>query len=228
MTYYRRFQRSRFTSTLSYNQPVLQTITESELTDPNLLSRIQNIRCENGLSDWEKNFLESIDQFFGTKNRLSWGQYNTLKNIESRFTPVIKAAREEFKNQFNDDMRSDMKIVAHTYLNMNSLYHRNIISSILTNEQFMPTKEEWDKFMNNKYAKGYLDNFKSSPKFKIGDTVCPSSIDKTERYKIAVVLDNEGLYPLSYATGGKRYMILPYGHTNTIMVEERELKFKRE
>lgn len=230
MAYYNnyRYRYSRYAASVTYNQTQSQPeISESELTNPELLVRIQNIRSESELTEWEKSFLDSIDQFFGSKNRLSQGQYNTFKKIESRFAPNIKAAREEFNNQLNDDMRRDIKIVAQTYKNKNSPYHRNFVSSVLDNEHFIPTKEQWDKFMNNKYAKGYLDNFKSHPKFKVGDTVCPSSLDKSNSYKIAIVVDNEGIYPVSHGSGGKRYIILPYGQTNTMTVEERELKFKR-
>ena len=221
--HYRSFRAAPYTNTQQTNT----AFDEKELCDPNLLTRIQNIRNESSLTEWEKNFLESIDAYFGSKNRLSNGQYNSFKRIEARFDPAVKALRQEFANSITDEMRQDIKIVANVYKQAKIQYHQALVKDILENDNFIPSKEQWEKFMNNKYAKGYLENFKCQPKFKIGDAVCPSASDKTERYKAAIIVDNEGIFPITHAAGGKRYMILPYGQTNTLIVEERELKFNR-
>ena len=81
--------------------------------------------------------------------------------------------------------------------------------------------------MNNKYAQGYVVNYKVAPKFNIGDAVAPSSLDKYSQWKGAIVVQNTDILPMSHAAGGKRYMILPYGETNTVIVEERAIKFLR-
>jgi hypothetical protein len=227
MGYYNSYRYRPSFRTVPYNNTQQFSFDEKDLTDPNLLTRIQNIRNEPTITEWEKNFLESIDNYFGSKNRLSQGQYNTFKKIEMRYDSEVKAAREEFANTFTDQMRRNMHIVASVYKESNSPYYKELVKNILDDNKFIPTQEQWNKFMNNKYAKGYLDNFNSEPKFKVGDTVCPSSSDKTERYNTALVVDNEGIFPITHASGGKRYMILPYGQTNTLIVEERQLKFKR-
>ena len=203
--------------------------SETELVDHNLLSRIATVASETGISAWEKEFLGSIEQYFANKNRLSHSQLSTFKRIESRFTPELKAAQSEFRDSFTDEMRSDMKIVAGTYNSNKSIYYREITKEILQNDSFVPTKQQWEKFMNTKYAKGYLENYKARPKFKIGDTVTASSRGSSGySFTIAIVIDNEGIYPTSYAAGGKKYVILPYGETNTITIEERDLKFYRQ
>ena len=52
-------------------------------------------------------------------------------------------------------------------------------------------------------------------------------LHKYSKWKAAIVVQNTDIVPMSHAAGGKRYVILPYGQTNTLIVEERELKFKR-
>lgn len=221
-------------SRYSYNrlrnqrQQYLQDVAQpGELTDPEVQKRIQNIRTKDGLSDWEKNFLESIETYFAHKNGLTAGQYSAFKKIENKYSDTAIAERDEFEKSFTDEMRSNMKIVASIYKNKSSPYYRDFYNKILADDKFIPTKAQWDKFMNNKYAEGYLKNVKGTPKFKVGDTVCPSSHDKSERYKTAIIIDNEGVLPDTHGEGGKKYTILPYGQTNTLIIEERQLKFQR-
>ena len=224
---YSRYSYNRFRSNVQQYEQSASPVDQSELTDPNVQVRIQNIRSKNGLSDWEKNFLQSIETYFGHKNGLTYGQYNTFRKIEAKFSDAAVAEQDEFQKSFTDDMRSDMKIVAGVYEKKMLPYHKDLRDKVVNDDKFIPKKSQWEKFMKNKYAEGYLHNMKSPPKFKIGDTVCPSSHDKSEMYKTAIIIDNEGLTPISHAVGGKMYMILPYGQTSTLLVEERAIKFCR-
>lgn len=224
------FRYSRYSYNRLRNQQ--QQFTENqvepgELTNPEVQKRIQNTRSKSGLNDWEKNFLESIESYFAKHNGLTSGQYHAFKKIESKFSDSAIAEREEFAKSFTEQMRKDAKIIASIHKEKHSPYFMDLYNKILENDKFIPTKAQWDKFMNNKYSEGYLQNVKSKPKFNVGDTVCPSSQDKTESYKTAIIIDNDGIMPSSHAAGGKRYMILPYGQTNTMIVEERHLKFHR-
>jgi hypothetical protein len=124
-------------------------------------------------------------------------------------------------------MRENMKIVAGIYRATNSVYHKELVNKILDDDKFVPTQEQYNQFMNNKYAQGYVVNYKVAPKFNIGDAVAPSSLDRYSQWKGAIVVQNTDILPMSHAAGGKRYMILPYGETNTVIVEERAIKFLR-
>ena len=124
-------------------------------------------------------------------------------------------------------MRENMKIVAGVYRETKSPYHQKLVEQILSDDKFVPTEEQWNKFMNNKYAQGYVVNAKVAPKFNIGDTVTPSSLDKSQTWKSAIIIDNAGILPHSHAAGGKRYSILPYGDMKPIVIEERQMKFSR-
>ena len=229
MAYYRRWSGRSF----SYNntQDVVQRevpqVSDQELTDPALMDRIKNLVSRPNLNDWEKNFLTSIGQYQLVNKRLSAGQYNAMRKIEENHSEEKLTKQKEFADSFTDEMRENMKIVAGIYRSTNSPYHKELVNKILDDDKFVPTQEQYNKFMNNKYAQGYVVNYKVAPKFNIGDAVAPSSMDKYSQWKGAIVVQNTDILPMSHAAGGKRYMILPYGETNTMIVEERAIKFLR-
>lgn len=226
MSYYRRFpvRPSRYTVQV---EQVTPQVNEAELNGPGIVQRIRDLLTKEGLNNWEKEFLTSINEYATVRNRITAGQYNSFKKIEDKFSDAAVAKRSEFAGKFTDDMRENMKIVASVYRETKSPYHQKLVEEILSNDKFIPTEEQWNKFMNNKYAQGYVVNAKVAPKFNIGDTVSPSSLDKTESWAIAIVIDNVGIIPISHAAGGKRYSILPYGEMKPVIVEERKIKKHR-
>ena len=229
MAYYRRWtgRSHSYNNTQDVVQREVPQFSEQELTDPALTDRIKNLVTRPGLNDWEKNFLTSIGEYQLLKKRLSAGQYGAMRKIEEKHSDEKVAKHKEFADKFTDEMRENMKIVAGVYRATNSVYHKDLVKNILDDDKFVPTEEQWNKFMNNKYAQGYVVNVKVAPKYNIGDTVAPSSLDKFSQWKAAIVVQNSDIVPMSHAAGGKRYMILPYGETNTVIVEERAIKFLR-
>jgi len=226
MSYYRRFAARPSSYTVSSVQQVAP-VSEEELTNPGIIQRIRDLLKNTSLNDWEKTFLTSINEYATVRNRITAGQYNSFKKIEDKFSDTAIEKRKEFDNKFTDEMRDNMKIVAKIYRETQSQYHTALVERILADDKFIPTEEQWDKFMNNKYAQGRLFNAKIAPKFKIGDTVSPSSLDKSGTWTTAIVIDNTTLVPLTHAAGGKRYSILPYGQAKPLVYEERQIKIHR-
>lgn len=226
MSYYRRFPVRHSSYAVKPVEPVSQ-VSEAELTNPAIVQRIRDLLTKPGLNDWEKEFLTSINQYATVRNRITAGQYGSFKKIEDKFSDEAVAKHTEFANKFTDEMRDNMKIVASIYRETRSPYHQKLVEEILSNDKFIPTEEQWNKFMGNKYAQGYIVNAKVAPKFKIGDSVAPSSLDNTGLWKSAIIIDNVGILPRSHSAGGKRYSILPYGEMKPIEVEERHMKFLR-
>jgi hypothetical protein len=208
------------------NDDTAVVYSDEALSEPGIINRIGKL-SKLGIGEWEKEFLKSIGEYFLLKKRLSAGQLRTFVKIEEKYTDETISNNKEFGDNFTEDKREDMKIVAKIYKNAVSPYFQKLVTDILTDDTFVPTKQQWEKFMTNKYAQGYLRNMKSAPKFKIGDTVTPSHFDKSETWTTAIVIDNNGILPVSSSPGGKIYTILPYGEGNTMLREERLMKFKR-
>lgn len=228
MGFYRKYpSRSNYQyNTRTIDSDSLQQHTEQELTDLTLDQRIRNVLSRPELTDWEKDFLQSIFVSFANKKRLSDKQYTHLHKLENKYSDAALALSKEFTDTLTDEKREDIRIVASVYRHNKSPYYSRLINNILDVPNFLPSKEEWDKLMNNKYAKGYLANVKNKPKYQVGDPVMPSSLGKyyLDKWKYAIIIDNTGILPSSYADGGKRYSVLPYGQTKPIVVEEREIK----
>lgn len=220
-----RYSYNRNRSSAIYSQP---QNTDVNLSDPLIGQRIDNLATKPGLTDWEKNFLTSIKDFFDRKKSLTSGQYNTFQKIETRLSDEKIEAQKQFTESFSQEMRDDMVLLAKIYRNLGSPYYRELIKSLLENPSFVPTLNQYEKFVKTKYAEGYLKAAKSKPKFDVAQAVKPSSQYKDDYirmpFKGAIVIDNDSLLPISYANGAKRYTILPFGQTQTLIVEERELK----
>ena len=202
----------------------VENVSSEELTSPAIELRINNTLQRESLSVWEKSFLISIGQHFAIKKSLSQGQFSSLVKIESKFSEQKLQDQSNFSNSFTADMRADMRLLAAIYEKNNTLYFGEFRAKVLSDVRFIPTKIEWDRFMGSKYAKGYIENAKSAPKFSIGMVVCPSSIDKSKDYERAIIIDNTSEIPNTYATGGKMYIVLPYGAKTTKLVQERMMK----
>ena len=229
MAYFRRYtpRSNTYYNTQSVVRDTVPQYTEQELTDSTLDQRISNVLGNNSINDWEKNFLQSIFVYFAGKKRLSVGQYATFKKIEDKHSEAALAAKNEFTDNFTEEKRNDIRIVASIYRETNSVYHRALIDLVLDKDDFVPSTTQWQRLMENKYAQGYLQNAKSIAKYNIGDTVTPSSLGKHLIWTHAIVIDNAGILPHTHAVGGKRYSLLPYGEMNTCFVEEREIKKSR-
>lgn len=228
--YYRYgYNRNRYAA---INQISSAPAVNSELlNDPQIGNRISNLQGEPTLTTWEKDFLASIKQFFDKKQTLTSGQYQTFAKIEKRFDPAVVSETADWFNNYTQEMHDDVHLLAKTYKNMGSPYFRQTIEKVLNNPEIKLSKSEYEKFAKTKYAEGYLNNFRCKPRFSIGDTVCCSSkFDDSNKkpFAAAIIIDNEGQLPRTYSTGGKRYIVLPYGSMQTVNVDERELKYLKQ
>ena len=217
------YRTNRYYTKISPQKEVKQ-YTDNELADPTLLSRFETVLSSTD-SAWEKEFVSSISTHFKHKSQLTNAQYNTFSRIEEKYSAVKIAEKEAFASIFTQEMRANMKNLALIYRKSNSLFFTVFIEKILSNETFIPTKQEWDKFMENDYARGYLENVNSAPKFNQQDIVVPRTGKNNPcNFKYAIVVEVNNELPSTYAAGGKKYSLLPFGASSLITVEERYLK----
>ena len=154
MAYYRRYtpRSNAYYNTQSIVRNTVAQYTEQELTDPTLDQRISKVLGNSNISDWEKDFLQSIFLYFAGKKRLSAGQYATLKKIEDKHSEAAPAAKQEFADSFTEEKRNDMRIVANIYRETHSPYHRALVDLVLDKDDFVPSATQWQRLMENKYA----------------------------------------------------------------------------
>lgn len=211
----------------------------SENNEGNLIERISSLLQKVNPNSWNAGFLTSIKEQFVKNNKLSLKQIQMFEKIEAEQAETPE--KIEFKNQWNKnpEMRERTIVVARIYQKLNekniTRYFNDLVHTLLNSENYIPTKEEYEKLVHNDYAVGYWNNYICQPKFSVGDTVELSATVKNDRqyryafefFDKAIVLSNDKVLPATHGKGGKLYIILPYGKTKPIEIAEGFIKFAK-
>tara|TARA_Y100000593_G_scaffold35385_1_gene69282 strand:+ start:89 stop:754 length:666 start_codon:yes stop_codon:yes gene_type:complete len=195
-----------------------------------MIARIDNLLARPvDFSDWEKSFLSSIKDSVKRYGSLTGKQESTLQRIETSKDPVVIAQRQDWKANYNDDMRAKMKIAARYYLD-NPPYFSDLARRVLNDDTFIPTEKQYRAMADNKYVRKVLDNMNSVPTFPVGSMaqVRKSNVRSIARYadKMVMIID----YPdkvAGAAKGAIPVIVLPVGWSETIETEVRWLKRAR-
>jgi hypothetical protein len=196
---------------------------------PNLSKRIDKLLKED-LNEDSRYFVESLKDFLATRGGLTPRQRIAFGRIESRYSPEQKEKLEEWKKEYFETEYERAKIIAKYYLKAG--YYATVARNIIDKPDFVPEKKHYNKMMSNKYAqKVYTETIKE-PQFKIGELVKIRETygnnfrNKTHKdlkgVRCFVIANN--LEILNAVKGGKRYEVLPMGHSGTIEIDERFLK----
>jgi hypothetical protein len=117
-------------------------------------------------------------------------------------------------------------------------YYSTITGRYETEDDYIPTKDEYDRVVNNKYSQKVIAAHEAAPKYAAGSLVKVRSNVPQSRLRqrnlqtylrpgvvCVVVSTSEPI--ISAAKGCKRYKVLPVGSTQTYLVEERDVKIHR-
>ena len=195
-----------------------------------MLEKIDILLQEPLLDNWSRGFLESLkDQIVRRSAKtedgveidiLSDRQKATLNKIQSRFSPQEKEKLKKWAEDYKRDHKERAKIIARYYAL--TPYFNDMSHKILQDEEYVPDMHRFKKMSENKYADGVWNNWISEPRFADGAMVqIRKEAFKADR--LGYVLNSKE--PVrSHGKGGKRYLILLFGSTQTIIREERQLK----
>lgn len=195
-----------------------------------MLEKIDILLQEKLLDDWSRGFLESLkDQMVRRSAKTEEGveidlfsdrQKATFNKIQSRFSPQEKAKLAKWAEDYNRDHKERAKVIARYYAR--TPYFNDISHKILQDEEYIPDMHRFRKMSENKYADGVWNNWIAEPRFADGAMV---QIRK-ESFKgdrLGYVLSSKEPVK-SHGKGGKRYLILLFGSSQTIIRDERQLK----
>jgi len=196
---------------------------------PNISNRIDKLLKEE-LNDDSRYFVESLKDFLASRGGLTPRQQSAFERIESRYSPEQRIKLEEWKKEYFETEYERAKIIAKYYLKAG--YYATVARNIISKPDFVPERKHYNKMMSNKYAqKVYTETIKE-PQFKIGELVKIRETygnnfrNKTHKdlkgVRCFVIANN--LEILNAVKGGKRYEVLPMGHSGTIEIDERFLK----
>ena len=182
-------------------------------------------------SQWEQGFFESVKTQFDRKYTLSDRQVETVQKIAGKFSPAAIQERKAWYESFTDLQRETMRVCADYYKGTG--YYKDLVHSILSNSEFVPSPKQYKMLCENKYAEKVLDAYRAEPKFPVGSLATLRKI-RSNGYmavtgappwtdiNVLVLTTNEPI--VSSAKGAKRYKCMIVGGTDTFYCEERDLK----
>jgi len=202
---------------------------DKEIDLQEILSRIQATRVRGILSDWEKDFLDSIIEQIEKKGRLSPKQVQVFERVEKSTSPEAQAKAANWRDSFDEEKSKKTKAAASYYAN-GGVYYRNLCERILSEPDFVPSEKQYRKMVENKYMAKVFAAMTNVPMYPVGSVV-QLRATCTDYYvrqalaneKPAVVISTDEPV-ISAAKGAKRYKLLPIGSASIVVAEERWIK----
>jgi hypothetical protein len=209
-----------------------QRYASRPVTDEATSARLEVLitRMSGNGSQWESEFAGSLLAQARSGRTLSEKQIAILRKIETKWSDEAVQVRETWAENFTPEMAEKFRVMIKYYTITG--YFRRITDAHAANSDMVPSREDYERITNNKYATKILAGWFSEPKFAVGSMVAFGSHTKYNRAGIgpgslAVVLSVNDTVPTAAARGNKIYRVLPVGKAQTILTEERCLKKAR-
>ena len=205
-----------------------------------MLVRLNAVCERTEPSSWGRGFVNSLQgQIMGGRD-LSEKQIKTLEKIEAENSDEAIKARDTWKLDYIDqadpawvglDVNArhyEVARVAARYYECAG-YFQGLVRSILFDDGFVPTIEQYNKITKNKFAVKVLTAHFADPKFAPGSLVQFGATAPAHMRRLppCVVISSNGGPIVSAAKGAKVYSVLPMGSAKTLLCEERHLKKAR-
>ena len=194
--------------------------------DEPLVNRIKALlACIEDKQSWAYGFAESVLGQAKTGYTLSSRQLDIIAKLELENSDEVQAQRQAFADKYRDEstgLREKALVAAEYYLT--TPYFRDIARLITTHENFVPTLSQYNKIVENKYAKKILAGYFAEPKFPTGSLVQLRATAPTKANKKAMVIATNHRSPVSASVGNKVYQVLVIGESVPVVIEEKHLK----
>jgi hypothetical protein len=201
-----------------------------------MLERLNAVCERTEPKSWGRGFINSLQGQIMAGRELSEKQIKTLEKIEAENSDEAIKARDTWKLDYRYEAdpawsarHCKVAEVAARYYKAAG-YFQGLVHSILNDDGFVPTIEQYNKITKNKFAVKVLTAHFADAKFAPGSLVqfgatAPSAL---RRIKVpCVVISSNGGPIVSAAKGAKVYSVLPMGSAKTLLCEERHLKKAR-
>jgi len=200
------------------------------------LERLNAVCERTEPSSWGRGFINSLQGQVMGGRELSEKQIKTMEKIEAENSDEALTTRATWKRDYRAGVDADWstapvkvaEIAARYYKSAG--YFQGLVHSILNDDGFVPTIEQYNKITKNKFAVKVLTAHFADPKFAPGSLVQfgAGATGALRRIKVpCVVISSNGGPIVSAAKGAKVYSVLPMGSAKTVLCEERHLKKAR-
>jgi|MDSZ01.2.fsa_nt_gb hypothetical protein len=204
--------------------------SKTDLISPtqNVLVRIDKLCCNEVIDESTKRFLRSLRDQYDKNKGLTRRQLSALEDVEQSVTPQALEKHRAWVANFDADKREKMLVCAEYYKDSNYFYM--LAERILLDPNYIPTENEYNSLCLNKYSARVLEATFSDPLYAVGSLVQIRGGARNALWGLAepnqmCLVIEEGHKPVvSAAKGAKPYLVLPFGSTVPIDVEERHIK----
>jgi hypothetical protein len=200
-----------------------------------MLERLNAVCERTEPKSWGRGFINSLQGQIMAGRELSDKQIKTLEKIEAENSDEAIKARDTWKVDYannadpiwNASHIEIAKVAAHYYKGAG--YYQSLAHSIIADDGFVPTIDQYNKITKNKYAVKVLAAHFADPKFALGSLVQFGSTAPAHMRRLppCVVIKANAAPVQSAAKGAKIYSVLPMGSAKTLLCEERHLKKAR-
>ena len=185
-----------------------------------LLSLIEDPRS------WAQGFAESVLVQAREGKTLSHRQLEIVAKLERENSSEVQSERQAFAAKYKDEstgLREKALVASEYYLT--TPYFRDICRMVISDENYVPSMSQFNKIVENKYAKKILAGHFSEPKFPAGTLIqLRVTAPGGNANKKAMVIEPNFRSPISACAGNKVYQVLPIGETVPVVLEERHIK----
>ena len=171
----------------------------------------------------EKAKLNSMALYYNKNNNLTDKQITLIKNIADNYSEESIRWRQEF----GDDKREIFNLAIKYY--SNSIYFVDLCNKNFSQDNFTPTRRQYEKMCENKYFQKVLKYYRQGPRYSVSDII---TFRKNEtRYsqsEDAVGMIEAITKPASFLKGGCMYNIIWLNGTGPEVVVEYQIKLYRQ
>ena len=196
MSYYHRFSRPK---------PV--TIGTEKVKNT-----IETIDKIESLSDWERNFINSIKEGWQKYGSVTEKQHAMIQKLADRYNPDNVAARQNWADSFDDEKKARLQIMAR-YYKANPPYFGDLATRIIEDPNYVPSEKAYNAMCANKYSQKVMEIYNGDPLYPAGTLAVARDSRQTPhkiRGKTVVVIEHpEGVH--NAAKDARRVVVLPIG-----------------
>lgn len=138
-------------------------------TDANIAERLEKILESEDLSMRDEPFLRSLLENFKKYKGLTPRQFGAMEKIEKRYDPANKEARRNWRENFGEERHQAVKIIAEYYAR--TTYWGSFVERVKEDPNHIPSMEDYEKIVNNRYAQRALEAVLTPAKFEVGSMV---------------------------------------------------------
>lgn len=145
--------------------PASKTISSNDIAE-----KLEALGKLTQLNPYETNLIQSLAEFHTKKGFLTERQYELLNKLTAQYSQEKLNEMQGWRESFTAEMRDKLNIVCEYYSKTG--YFGSIVSHWQNDKQnYIPTKEQYEKISGNTYAKKVLENHSRPVEFNNGDLV---------------------------------------------------------